>query len=71
MSEATTSRAREPEAVPLRKPDADKEPRSAWGEEAVPLRVVAERIEAEERAARLCVVTGRRCRRSYRIGVSG
>jgi hypothetical protein len=50
--------------VPLRKQGADKELRSAWGKEAVPLRVVAERIEAEERAARLCVVTGRRCRRS-------
>lgn len=71
MSEATASRALEPGAVPLRKPEAEKEPRSAWGEEAVPLRVVAERIEAEERAARLCVVTGRRCRRSQSNGISG
>jgi hypothetical protein len=60
MSEATASRAREPEAVPLRKPGADKEPRSAWGEEAVPLRVVAERVEADEWEERLAVVTGRR-----------
>lgn len=64
MSEATTSRAREAEAVPLRRADADVQTQSAWGEETVPVRVAAERIEAEERAARLCVVTGRRCRRS-------
>jgi hypothetical protein len=60
MSEATTCRAREPEAVPLRKPDADEQRHSAWAAgEAVPLRVAAERIEAEERKERLALVTGR------------
>lgn len=61
MSEATTSRAREPEQVPLRKPDAGDEPQSAWAAgEAVPLRVAAERVEAEEREERLALITGRR-----------
>lgn len=61
MSEATTSRAREPETVPLRKPDAGEEPQSAWASgEAVPLRVAAERVEVEEREVRLTLVTGRR-----------
>ena len=65
MREATTPRAREPETVPLRKPDAGEEPQSAWAsEETVPLRVSSERVESEERAARLGVVTGRRSRRS-------
>jgi hypothetical protein len=64
MSEATTSRAREAEAVPLQKPDADVQTRSAWAAgEAVPLRVAAERVEAEERKERLALVTGRRARR--------
>ena len=41
--------------------ERDEAPRSAWvSEYAVPLRIWGERIEAEERAARLRLVTGRR-----------
>lgn len=51
----------EPDAVPLRKQERSEEPRSAWAsEETVPLRVAADRVEAEERAERLRLVTGRR-----------
>jgi hypothetical protein len=61
MSDATTSRAPVREAVPLRNPSAGEESQSAWAsEETVPLRVAAERIEAEERADRLALVTGHR-----------
>lgn len=62
MSEAATPQAQEPEAVPLCKPGAPSvNPQSAWASaETVPLRVVAERVEAEERAERLRLVTGQR-----------
>jgi hypothetical protein len=53
-------RLQEPDAVPLRRREPS-EPRSAWAsEETVPLRVAAERVEAEEQAERLRLVTGRR-----------
>ena len=66
MKDAAATGKQEPVAVPLRKPDGqDEEAQSAWAsEETVPLRVSSERVEAEERAARLGVVTGRRSRRS-------
>jgi hypothetical protein len=55
-----TPRLQEPDAVPLRKREPREEPQSAWvSEETVPLRVAAERVEAEERAERLRLVTGR------------
>lgn len=48
-------------AVPLRGSVAgSEEPRGTWAEDTVPLRVSGERIEAEERAARLRLVIGRR-----------
>jgi hypothetical protein len=52
------------DAVPLRGATGpSEEPRSAWASaETVPLRVAAERVEAEERAERLRLVTGRRFR---------
>ncbi len=56
-----TRRLQEPDAVPLRKRQPSEEPRSVWAsEETVPLRIAAERVEAEERAERLRLVTGRR-----------
>lgn len=62
MSGAAAPQKQEPVVVPLRRPDGqDAEPQSAWAsEETVPLRVAAERVEAEERADRLRLVTGRR-----------
>jgi hypothetical protein len=54
-------RLQEPDAVPLQRREPSEEPRSAWASgETVPLRVAAERVEAEERAERLRLVTGRR-----------
>ena len=66
MRDAAAPGKQEPVAVPLRRPDGrNEEPQSAWAsEETVPLRVSSERVESEERAARLGVVTGRRSRRS-------
>jgi hypothetical protein len=56
-----TRRLQEPDAVSLRKRQPSEEPRSVWAsEETVPLRIAAERVEAEERAERLRLVTGRR-----------
>jgi hypothetical protein len=62
MRDATAQGKQGPVAVPLRSPGGrDEEPQSAWvSEEAVPLRVAAERVEAEERADRLRLVNGRR-----------
>jgi hypothetical protein len=62
MRDAAAPEKQEPVAVPLHRPDGrDEEPHSAWAsEETVPLRVAAERVEAEERADRLRLVTGRR-----------
>lgn len=62
MRDATTPGKQGPVAVPLCGPDGrDEELQSAWAsEEMVPLRVVAERVEAEEQADRLRLVTGRR-----------
>lgn len=62
MSNADASGTQEPAAVPLRKSvGQDEEAQSAWAaEKTVPLRVVAERVEAEERAERLRLVTGQR-----------
>jgi hypothetical protein len=64
VSSPPTSEAREAEAVPLRRSAArGGKPRSGWAaEETVPLRVSTERTEAEERAARLRLVAGRRSR---------
>ena len=65
MSDATTSRAPEPETVPLRKTMGGEKPPNAWAAgEAVPVRIAAERAEAEEREERLALVTGRRRARS-------
>ncbi|HEY5709328.1 MAG TPA: hypothetical protein VIS51_08025 [Solirubrobacterales bacterium] len=52
---------REEAAVPLRGFVAGgEELHGTWAEDTVPLRVAGERVEAEERAARLRLVTGRR-----------
>lgn len=52
---------RDEAAVPLRGSVAGgQERRGTWAEDTVPLRVAGERIEAEERVARLRLVTGRR-----------
>ena len=62
MKGAATPGTQATDAVALRvAAGPSEEPRSAWAsEETVPLRVAAERIEAEERAERLRLVTGRR-----------
>lgn len=62
MRDAAAPGKQEPVAVPLRRPDRrDEEPQNAWAsEDTVPLRVSSERVEAEERAARLRVVTRRK-----------
>lgn len=62
MKGAATPGTQAADAVPLRGPAGpSEEPRSAWAsEETVPLRVAAERVEAEERAERLRLVTGQR-----------
>lgn len=62
MKGATTPGTQAADAVPLRAAaEPSEEPRSAWAsEETVPLRVAAERVEVEERAERLRLVTGRR-----------
>lgn len=62
MKGAATPGTQAADAVPLRGAAGPSEaPRSAWAsEETVPLRIVAERVEAEERAERLRLVTGRR-----------
>jgi hypothetical protein len=64
VSEATAPRTQDEKPVPL-KGSADPGPAEAgpngWAaEEAVPVRIAAERAEAEERAERLRLVTGRR-----------
>jgi hypothetical protein len=61
MRDAGAPGTQEPVAVPLRRSAGqDEEPQSAWAsEETVPLRVAAERVEAEERADRLRLVTRR------------
>jgi hypothetical protein len=62
MKETATAGRQAPDAVRLRGvAGPSEEPQSAWAsEETVPLRVAAERVEAEERAERLRLVTGRR-----------
>jgi hypothetical protein len=62
MSDVGAPGTRESVAVPLpRSAGHDEEPQSAWAsEETVPLRVATERVEAEERADRLRLVTGQR-----------
>jgi hypothetical protein len=66
MRGAATRGTQAADAVPLRgAAGPNEEPRSAWAsEETVPLRVAAERVEAEERAERLRLVTGYRFRRN-------
>lgn len=61
MSETAASRIAGEGAVPLRgsAPREEKEPSAPVAEEPVPLRLGAERIESEERAARLRILTGR------------
>ena len=63
MKDVGAPGTQEPVAVPLRRSAGqdEEEQQSAWAsEETVPLRVAAERVEAEERADRLRLVTGRR-----------
>lgn len=71
MSETSASRTPEGEAVPLRSPASepdgsgpleDEESTTVVEEKPVPLRLGAERIEAEEREARLRVLYGRHSR---------
>ena len=64
MREAGAPETQEPIAAPLRRSAGrSKEQQDAWAsKETVPLRVATERAEADERAARLCIVTGRRSR---------
>lgn len=64
MKATATAGRQAADAVPLRGvAGPSEEPHSAWAsEETVPLRVAAERVEAEERAERLRLVTGRRSR---------
>jgi hypothetical protein len=66
MKGSATPETQAPDAVRLRGAAGPGEgPRSAWAsEETVPLRIAAERVEAEERADRLAlVIGGRRGRR--------
>lgn len=58
MKATSVAEPREEAAVPLRG-SVGEEPHGTWTEDAVPLRVAGERIEAEERAARLRLVIGR------------
>ncbi|MGB7587309.1 MAG: hypothetical protein WBM00_01230 [Solirubrobacterales bacterium] len=62
MKGAATPGTQAADAVSLRgAAGPSEEPRNAWASgETVPLRVAAERVEAEERAERLRLVTGRR-----------
>lgn len=64
MSETTTSRMVGEEAVPLRgsAPPEEEPPTRVIDEMPVPLRLGAERVEDEEREARLRLLTGRRAR---------
>ena len=68
MSETSTSRIVGEEAVPLRgsappSPEPEPEPpTTVIDEQPVPLRLGAERVEDEEREARLRLLTGRRSR---------
>lgn len=65
MSEAPTSRIVGEKAVPLRGSTSREEepPTKVSGEMPVPLRLGVERLEIEEREARLRLVTGRSRRR--------
>lgn len=62
MNQASASRIGTDEAVPLRRSaaPAEKTRDSSASEDPVPVRDSSERVEADERAARLRVVTGRR-----------
>ena len=64
MSKTTASRIAGEGEVPLREsaPREEMEPGAPVAEEPVPLRLGAERIESEERAARLRILTGHRAR---------
>lgn len=62
MSKTAASRIADEGTVPLRG-SAPREPEASSApvaEEPVPLRLGAERVESEERAARLRILTGRR-----------
>jgi hypothetical protein len=61
VNQASASRSGTDEAVPLRRsaPAAEKRRDSSVSEDPVPVRDSSERVEADERAARLRVVTGR------------
>lgn len=64
MSETSTSRIVGEEVVPLRGSVPQVEaPTTVIEEKPVPLRMGAERVEAEEREARLRLLTGRRPRK--------
>jgi len=64
MKGMTTPSGQELDAVSLGGREGPSEPRSAWvSEETVPLQLAAERVEGEERAERLRLVTGRRSRK--------
>jgi hypothetical protein len=64
MSGATSTRTQSEGAVPFRPAEEappEEKARDAWAsEDTVPLRDASGRVEAEERAERLRLVTGRR-----------
>jgi hypothetical protein len=62
VNQASASRIGTDDAVPLRRSaaPAEKTRDSSVSEDPVPVRDSSERVEADERAARLRVVTGRR-----------
>ncbi|HEX5983050.1 MAG TPA: hypothetical protein VFY69_02475 [Solirubrobacterales bacterium] len=64
MSKTSTSRIVGEEAVPLRGsgPQEEEAPTKVIDEKPVPLRLGAERVEDEEREARVRLLTGRRSR---------
>jgi hypothetical protein len=64
MSEPSTSGIAAEEAVPLRGsvPQVEEAPTKVVDEKPVPLRLIAERVEEEEREARLRLLTGRASR---------
>ena len=64
MSKTAASRIAGEGAVPLRHAGVEDEeaPTIVVEEDPVPLRLGADRVEAEERAARLRILTGRRAR---------
>lgn len=62
MSQVSTSRTGTDEAVRLRRSagQSEKTPDAWASKDTVPLRIAGDRVEAEERAERLRLVTGQR-----------